>query len=112
MALTCARAGRTVMLWEHDPANAERLKKKRERPLAIQLLRTVLEIEAWHFEATFDLARLLNRDGERDEARHLYEGLAERNSGSRLRRARGALLVMSPTPAALWRWARAATLGR
>ncbi len=30
LALTCARAGRTVTLWEHDPANAENLKKKRE----------------------------------------------------------------------------------
>jgi glycerol-3-phosphate dehydrogenase (NAD(P)+) len=30
LALTCARAGRSVTLWEHDAANAERLKKQRE----------------------------------------------------------------------------------
>jgi glycerol-3-phosphate dehydrogenase (NAD(P)+) len=30
LALTCARAGRSVTLWEHDAANAERLKTKRE----------------------------------------------------------------------------------
>jgi glycerol-3-phosphate dehydrogenase (NAD(P)+) len=30
LALTCARAGRTVTLWEHDAANAENLKEKRE----------------------------------------------------------------------------------
>jgi glycerol-3-phosphate dehydrogenase (NAD(P)+) len=30
LALTCARAGRSVTLWEHDAANAERLRKKRE----------------------------------------------------------------------------------
>jgi glycerol-3-phosphate dehydrogenase (NAD(P)+) len=30
LASTCARAGRSVTLWEHDPANAEQLKKKRE----------------------------------------------------------------------------------
>jgi glycerol-3-phosphate dehydrogenase (NAD(P)+) len=30
LALTCARAGRSVTLWEHDAANAERLKKNRE----------------------------------------------------------------------------------
>jgi glycerol-3-phosphate dehydrogenase (NAD(P)+) len=30
LALTCARAGRKVTLWEHDAANAENLKKKRE----------------------------------------------------------------------------------
>jgi glycerol-3-phosphate dehydrogenase (NAD(P)+) len=30
LALTCARAGRKVALWEHDAANAENLAKKRE----------------------------------------------------------------------------------
>jgi len=30
LALTCARAGRNVTLWEHDEANAQRLAKKRE----------------------------------------------------------------------------------
>lgn len=30
LALACARAGRDVMLWEHDQANAERLERDRE----------------------------------------------------------------------------------
>ncbi len=30
LALTCARAGRKVTLWEHDAANADNLKNKRE----------------------------------------------------------------------------------
>src|SRR6516165_6384739 len=30
LALTCARAGRRVTLWEHDPANAAQLAGKRE----------------------------------------------------------------------------------
>lgn len=30
LAQTCARAGRSVMLWENDPANAEHLQSKRE----------------------------------------------------------------------------------
>src|SRR5580658_765522 len=30
LALTIARAGRTVTLWEHDAAHAENLKKRRE----------------------------------------------------------------------------------
>ena len=30
MALTCARAGRSVTLWEHDAGNVERLRKNRE----------------------------------------------------------------------------------
>jgi glycerol-3-phosphate dehydrogenase (NAD(P)+) len=30
LALTCARVGRDVTLWEHDPVNADRLEKNRE----------------------------------------------------------------------------------
>ncbi|MGH8277456.1 MAG: NAD(P)-binding protein, partial [Steroidobacteraceae bacterium] len=30
LALTCARAGRAVTLWEHEPGNAENLTTKRE----------------------------------------------------------------------------------
>lgn len=30
LAQTCARAGRDVILWEHDPGNAEQLESKRE----------------------------------------------------------------------------------
>ena len=30
LALTCARAGRAVTLWEHEPGNAESLEKQRE----------------------------------------------------------------------------------
>jgi glycerol-3-phosphate dehydrogenase (NAD(P)+) len=30
LALTCVRAGRSVTLWEHEPANAEHLAQKRE----------------------------------------------------------------------------------
>ena len=30
LALTCARAGRKVSLWEHDAANAAQLAQKRE----------------------------------------------------------------------------------
>src|SRR5579872_4852696 len=30
LALTCARAGRKVTLWEQDPANADALKTRRE----------------------------------------------------------------------------------
>ncbi len=30
LALTCARAGRSVTLWEHEPGNAEHLETERE----------------------------------------------------------------------------------
>jgi tetratricopeptide (TPR) repeat protein len=89
-----------------------RLRKKADRPLAIQLLRTAREIEEWHFDVTLELARLLASDGDIDAAKSLYRGLAERNVGTRLRRARGGLFRLSPTPAALYRWIRAALIGR
>ena len=88
------------------------MRKRRFRPMAVRLLRFAVEIEPWHFEATFDLAKTLRSLGESTEARDLFEGLADRNRGRKLRRVRGVLFRMSPTPAAAWRWARAALRGR
>ena len=33
LAQTCARAGRAVTLWEHEPGNAEQLSDKTREPL-------------------------------------------------------------------------------
>ncbi|HVO29990.1 MAG TPA: hypothetical protein VMV18_04615 [bacterium] len=87
-------------------------RKKKLRPFAVRLLRLATKIEPWHFEATFDLAALMRKEGDKREARRLLEGLVERARGRRLRRVRGALFSMSPTPAAAWRWTRAAVRGR
>lgn len=86
--------------------------RRRQRLQAVRLLEAVFAIEPWHCDATMDLAALLRRTGQRARARQYYEGLAERTQGGRLRRVRGALFRMSPTPAAAWRWLRAALLGR
>lgn len=77
-----------------------------------QLLRRALEIEPFHVETTLDLARVLRRTGQREEATRLLRGIAVRNRGRPLRRIRGAQVRLSPTPAALWRWLRAAVAGR
>ncbi|GMR05023.1 MAG: hypothetical protein BMS9Abin23_0947 [Thermodesulfobacteriota bacterium] len=74
------------------------------RPKAIQLLRRAREISPWNFEVTFELARLLSKTGEAEEALRLLCGLAERARGRDLRRVRGALLRLSPTAGSLWRW--------
>lgn len=81
------------------------------REYAIRLLRAATKIEPWHFEATFDLATLLKKEGNKREAIRLFEGLAERSRGKKLRRVRGALFSLSPSPAAAWRWTRAAVRG-
>jgi tetratricopeptide (TPR) repeat protein len=77
-----------------------------------RLLRRALEIDAWHVEGRLVLSRLLLRLRQAAEARALLEELAPRLSGRPLRRVRGALFRLSPTPAAAWRWLRAALAGR
>lgn len=86
-------------------------RRRKQRPLAIRLLRGAVRIEPWHLDATLDLARQLAKSGGRAEADRLYQGLCERKRGVQLRRVRGAMFRRSPTPAALWRWLRAAFAG-
>lgn len=90
---------------------ARHFRGRKGRQSAIRLLRQAVRTEAWQFEATMDLARLLAKSGARPEARQLYAGLCERNRSTRLRKVRGAMFRMSPTPAAAWRWLRAAVRG-
>lgn len=79
---------------------------RRLREKAIRLLRRACEVIPRHFEVTFELARLLAKTGEKDEALRLLRGLAEREEGANLRRIRGAILRLSPTPASAWLWLR------
>jgi tetratricopeptide (TPR) repeat protein len=78
---------------------------------ATHLLRKACEIEPWHYRATYELARLLVRTGERDEGMHLLVGLAARNRGQRLRHVRAAIFRLSPTPRNAWRVLRALVRG-
>jgi tetratricopeptide (TPR) repeat protein len=78
------------------------------RPEAIHLLRRARALESWHFDAVFELTRHLKRSDQRQEARMLLEGLAERTGGKRLRRVRGAQFRLDRTLAAAWRWLRSA----
>ncbi|HXZ86326.1 MAG TPA: tetratricopeptide repeat protein [Myxococcota bacterium] len=88
-----------------------KFRRRAERQSAIRLLRMAIKVEPWQFEATMRLARLLAKEGARPEARSLYEGLCERNRAVRLRKVRGAQFRLAPTPAAAWRWLRAALRG-
>lgn len=78
------------------------------QPQAIYLLRRVRQIEPWHVESVLDLARLLARTRQREEALRLLEGLASRSSGPELRRVRAAEFRLSPGFRRAWRWLRAA----
>ena len=90
---------------------ARHFRGRKERQSAIRLLKQAVRAEAWQFEATMELARVLSKSGARPEARKLYEGLCARNRSVRLRKVRGAMFRMSPTPGAALRWLSAAITG-
>jgi tetratricopeptide (TPR) repeat protein len=85
---------------------SRRFGKAVHRPKAIHLLRRARSIDPWHFEAVFELARQLARSHQRNEARLLFDGLAQRTTGERLRRVCAAQLRMDRTLIAAWRWIR------
>lgn len=103
------RAGQTRAALDTLLAGSRGLRRGRLRPRAIYLLRLARELETWHFESVHELARLLARSRQREEARVLLSGLSRRCGGARLRRVRAEQLRLSPTPAHAWRWL-AATL--
>lgn len=83
------------------------LRRRKQRPAAIQLLERGHRIAPDHFETTFELAGLLASEGARHRAARLLSELAASTTGGELRRVRGRQLRWKPTPAAFWRWLRA-----
>jgi tetratricopeptide (TPR) repeat protein len=102
------RAGRTRAAVETLVEGSRALRRGRLRPQAIHLLRLARELEPWHFDAVHELARLLVRSQQREEARILLRGLSHRCGGRRLRCVRAQQLRLSPTPGHLWGWLSAA----
>jgi tetratricopeptide (TPR) repeat protein len=80
---------------------------KSEREKAIAFLRSALEIDPVHIDASLLLAKLLKASGKKQDAAQLLERLAKQVFGKALKRIRNAQFWLSPTPAALWRWMRA-----
>jgi hypothetical protein len=75
------------------------------------MLRKAWKIIPWHFEVTFELARLLAKTGKKEEALRLLGDLERREGRSNLRRIRGAIFKISPTLGSAWLWLRAAVRG-
>jgi len=82
---------------------------RRLRGQALRLLGRAHRIDPTHFEANFELARLLAVTGERRQAIRLLKNLAGHTRARQLRRVRARLFRLSPTPATAWRWLRAMT---
>lgn len=85
-----------------------RLLKKRQRPVAVLLLRQVLELEPGRVDVTLDLADLLRRDGIKDEAKRLLTTALLRVGRGRMRRkVRFAQLRIEPSLRGALDWALA-----
>jgi len=80
-------------------------RSRRRRADALALLQRARQIDPTHFDANFDLAGLLIREGARGTARGILESLVPHARSRRARRRlRRRLFRLSPTPAAAWRW--------
>ena len=82
----------------------EQLTKKAQRPLAMALLRQVLTLDAFHFDATLDLAKLLADEGQRRDAEKLLREMRMWVKGRNLRRLRAAQFRLSPSWRGLMDW--------
>jgi tetratricopeptide (TPR) repeat protein len=83
---------------------SRRLRSRRTRGDALNLLQRARKIQPTAFEPGYQLAGLLAGIGARDRAMRILEELVSRASGRELRRVRWRLFFLSPTPAAAWRW--------
>lgn len=72
------------------------LRSRRQRPLAILLLRQVLSLQPIHFETTLDLSRLLAAEGDKAEASKLLQNLRRYAHGRNVRRLRAAQFRLAP----------------
>ena len=86
-------------------------RRRKHRRKALELLSQAFQIEPYRFEVTYDLAVLLIKHKEKGRARKMLDELARRTKGRDLRRVRGKLFWLGPTPAAGWRYARALFTG-
>lgn len=80
------------------------LRGRRQRPVAILLVRQALLLQPLHFEANLDLARLLVKEDGRKEALKLLRDLRVHVSGPNVRRLRAAQFWIAPSPRSAMDW--------
>jgi tetratricopeptide (TPR) repeat protein len=101
------KAGRDAAAVDALLEGSRRFRPQMLRPQAIYLLRRAREVDPWHHDVVIELAQHLAATEQRDEARMLLDGLAERCEGHRLPRVREAQLRVTPGLRALWCWLEA-----
>jgi len=80
------------------------LRKRSQRPEAIELLTVAVQIDDADLDVMLDLARLCRKVGRRDDAQSVLDKLAARTRGAGLRRVRRELFALGPSPRTAWRW--------
>jgi tetratricopeptide (TPR) repeat protein len=83
---------------------SRRVRSRRTRQQAVELLQQARKLQPGAFVPNYELAGVLASVGARDRARRILAELAPRVRGRELRKLRGRQFVLSPTPAAAWRW--------
>jgi len=100
--------GRSAEALEALRSGRRYFRGRRQRPLAIHILRRARELDPWNADIVVDLARQLTRARRVAEARDLLADLARRCPAPQLRRVRAAQVYSAPTPRHAWLWLVAA----
>jgi len=114
----CVEAWETLARLERDRDNPKAalealmagrraLRGRRYRPQAIALLRRARELDPGNEDIAIDLARLLHRNDQKDEALLLLDKLFERSDARGRRRARGAQWRIETSLLHTWRYLQA-----
>lgn len=80
------------------------LRKRAQRPEAIELLTVAVQIDDTDFEVMLDLARLCRKAGRTEDAQRVLEKLAQRSEGAALKRVRREYFALGPSAKTAWRW--------
>ena len=87
---------------------ARNFTKRKAREDRLRLLKRAFELTPLAHDVTMLYTKTLAASGKKGEARKILEDLATVSGGKKLRIVRGRLFRMGPTPAAGWRWLKAA----
>ena len=82
----------------------DHLRRRSQRPEAIELLTVAAQIDDSDFEVMIDLARLLRKVGRTEDATIVLERLAKLHEGSRLKRVRREYLSLGQSAKTAWAW--------
>jgi tetratricopeptide (TPR) repeat protein len=80
------------------------LRRRGQRPEAIELLTVAAQVDDTDFAVMLDLARLLRKEGRVDDALLVLNKLAQRHEGAERKRVRREYFALGPSARTAWRW--------